>query len=140
MDRNTDQEVLRQFHRIGRTFSYETHYTHPAANGDVNEETSLLRGGTGRPNGTAGHSYTRDFFFNSAYTPGTDSPRPWVKYPAHVWHVTKAVLLSSKSCHVLAAPQRVANPILTPLRQARSTYFSFSYLLESSLARQDGTL
>ena len=105
MDRNTDQEVLRQFHRIGRTFTAENH-THPAGNGDVNEETSLLGGGPGGPNGTAGHSYTRDFFLNSAYTPGTDSPRPWVKYPAHVWHITKAVLLSSEFIPVSAQPPR----------------------------------
>lgn len=70
---------------------------HPhSENGEAHEGTSLLGNGSGGINGHAHHSYTRDFFFNSAYTPGTDSRKLWVRFPAHVWHILKAVLLSSK--------------------------------------------
>ncbi|KAI1267923.1 calcium/proton exchanger [Xylariaceae sp. FL1019] len=62
-------------------------------NGAPNEHTSLLGGTHGF--GGSHHSPTFDFFFNSKHTPGADSPKPWVKYPAHVWHITKATLLSS---------------------------------------------
>ncbi|KAI2628770.1 Calcium/proton exchanger [Hypoxylon sp. NC1633] len=70
------------------------------ANGEPHEGTSLL--GRVRENGFYthnghghGHGETWEFFFNSQHTPGTDNPKPWVKYPAHVWHITKATLLSS---------------------------------------------
>ncbi|KAI0164191.1 calcium/proton exchanger [Xylariaceae sp. FL1272] len=62
-------------------------------NGAPNEHTSLLGGTNG--SGRCHHSPTYEFFFNSKHTPGADSPKPWVKYPAHVWHITKATLLSS---------------------------------------------
>ncbi|KAI0190317.1 calcium/proton exchanger [Astrocystis sublimbata] len=57
------------------------------------DETSPLIGGNGRA--SKQHSPTWEFFFNSKTTPGTDSPNPAVKYPAHVWHVAKTTLLSS---------------------------------------------
>ncbi|KAH7012039.1 calcium ion transporter [Microdochium trichocladiopsis] len=56
------------------------------------EHTALLGSGGRSANGS--HS-TRDFFFNSRVTPGLESKKPWVKYPAHVWHITKMTLLSS---------------------------------------------
>ena len=74
----------------------DSRHTHSTENGDAHERTSLLGSGSGGPNGDARHSYTRDFFLNSAYTPGTDSRKPWIRFPAHVWHILKAVLLSSK--------------------------------------------
>ncbi|KAI0395491.1 calcium/proton exchanger [Xylariaceae sp. FL0594] len=63
-------------------------------NGTVDERTSLLNR-TGPDNANKDHHPVREFFFNPRYTPGHDSPKPWVKYPAHVWHITKATLLSS---------------------------------------------
>lgn len=45
------------------------------------------------------HSAAYDFFLNKNSTPGTDSPQPWVKAPANVWHILKVTLLSSKSRH-----------------------------------------
>ncbi|EMR70018.1 putative calcium proton exchanger protein [Eutypa lata UCREL1] len=72
----------------------DSRHTHSTENGDAHERTSLLGSGSGGPNGDARHSYTRDFFLNSAYTPGTDSRKPWIRFPAHVWHILKAVLLS----------------------------------------------
>ncbi|KAI8635581.1 calcium/proton exchanger [Xylariaceae sp. FL1651] len=74
-------------------------HEHPRENGAPNERTSLLNNinsGLHLQNGnTKGHNPTWEFFFNSKHTPGRDSPKPWVKYPAHVWHITKATLLSS---------------------------------------------
>lgn len=69
--------------------------TRPHENGTLNERTPLV-GGSLNGNGHAKHhSPTWEFFFNSRHTPGCDNPKPWVKYPAHVWHITKATLLSS---------------------------------------------
>ncbi|KAI1326720.1 calcium/proton exchanger [Xylariaceae sp. FL0255] len=62
---------------------------------EPNEHTSLLRNVSGLSNHNAHHSPAFDFFFNSKHTPGTDNSKPWVKYPAHVWHITKVTLLSS---------------------------------------------
>ncbi|KAI1455014.1 Calcium/proton exchanger [Annulohypoxylon moriforme] len=70
-------------------------------NGEPHEGTPLIGNGTINQNGNGhgahghGHSETWEFLFNSHYTPGADNPKPWVKYPAHVWHITKATLLSS---------------------------------------------
>ena len=61
-------------------------------NGSAPDERTSLLGSGGGANGN--HS-SRDFFFNSKVTPGVDSQKPWVKYPAHVWHITKMTLLSS---------------------------------------------
>ncbi|KAI0483828.1 calcium/proton exchanger [Xylaria cf. heliscus] len=67
-------------------------------NGRPDERTPLV-GGNGHSlaahDGVKDHNSTWEFFFNSKSTPGCDSPKPWVKYPAHVWHITKATLLSS---------------------------------------------
>lgn len=71
-------------------------------NGEPHESTPLIGNGSINQNGNGnghgpghGHSETWEFLFNSHYTPGADNPKPWVKYPAHVWHITKATLLSS---------------------------------------------
>ncbi|KAI0382142.1 Calcium/proton exchanger [Hypomontagnella monticulosa] len=99
MDRNSVN--LPSFHnQLRKTVTGFTTASHdPQENGDVNETTSLLHGNTHRTeNGHAAqthHGDTWHFFFNSQSTPGTDSPKPWVKYPAHTWHITKATLLSS---------------------------------------------
>ncbi|KAJ8131640.1 hypothetical protein O1611_g1982 [Lasiodiplodia mahajangana] len=66
--------------------------------GTPNENTPLIRENGRAPtrhDGAKDRTSMWEFFFNSSYTPGRDSPKPWVKYPAHVWHVTKATLLSS---------------------------------------------
>lgn len=65
-------------------------------NGTPDERTSLIgENGTSRHHDSKGHNPTWEFFLNSKYTPGCDSPKLWVKYPARVWHTTKATLLSS---------------------------------------------
>ncbi|KAI1416529.1 Calcium/proton exchanger [Hypoxylon sp. FL1857] len=69
--------------------SYGPHHE----NGEPNEHTPLV--GNGSAVAANGHSETWEFFFNTHYTPGTDNSKPWVKYPAHTWHITKATLLSS---------------------------------------------
>ncbi|KAI0096728.1 calcium/proton exchanger [Nemania sp. FL0031] len=66
--------------------------------GAPNENTPLINENGRAPtrnDGAKDRTSTWEFFFSSSYTPGRDSPKPWVKYPAHVWHVTKATLLSS---------------------------------------------
>ncbi|KAI0849736.1 Calcium/proton exchanger [Daldinia vernicosa] len=80
-----------------------TGLTYHHENGEANETTSLLRGnghsvlnGSAHQNGHGGGAWVYwEFFFNTRYTPGTENPKPWVKYPAHTWHITKATLLSS---------------------------------------------
>lgn len=62
-------------------------------NGAPDEQTALL--GQNGNHGAKGHNSTWEFFLNSKYTPGCDNPKPWVKYPALVWHTAKATLLSS---------------------------------------------
>ncbi|KAI1148464.1 calcium/proton exchanger [Nemania diffusa] len=67
-------------------------------NGTVSERTPLVRENGGSPSqngGAKNRTSTWEFFFNSSHTPGCDSPKLWVKYPANVWHITKATLLSS---------------------------------------------
>ncbi|KAI8946449.1 calcium/proton exchanger [Xylaria longipes] len=71
--------------------------TPPRENRRPDERTPLV-GENG--NSPSGHDATKnnstwEFLFNSKSTPGCDSSKPWVKYPAHVWHITKATLLSS---------------------------------------------
>ncbi|KAI0888025.1 Calcium/proton exchanger [Annulohypoxylon maeteangense] len=82
----------------GLTVSSHGHHE----NGEAHEGTPLIGNGNGNGNGSIsqnghghGHSDMWEFLFNSHYTPGADNPKPWVKYPAHVWHITKATLLSS---------------------------------------------
>jgi Ca2+:H+ antiporter len=55
------------------------------------EYTPLLSGD--QANGRRDAAY--HFFLDTKFTPGADSPNPFVKWPAHVWHVTKITLLSS---------------------------------------------
>ncbi|KAI0459039.1 calcium/proton exchanger [Xylaria acuta] len=74
-------------------------YNHlPRENGRPDERTPLVgENGNSTPghDGAKNHNSTWEFLFNSKSTPGCDSPKPWVKYPAHVWHIMKATLLSS---------------------------------------------
>ncbi|KAI5923547.1 Sodium/calcium exchanger protein-domain-containing protein [Camillea tinctor] len=70
------------------------HHAHHE-NGEPHEGTPLVGGRLNGHSPSPCHSKTWEFFFNSKYTPGADSPKPWVSYPAHVWHIAKATLLSS---------------------------------------------
>ncbi|KAI1380386.1 Calcium/proton exchanger [Hypoxylon crocopeplum] len=82
--------------QIRKTVTSLTNPGHPHENGEVpDERTSLLGHAPQNGNSHHRHGETWEFFFNSQHTPGTDNPKPWVKYPAHVWHITKATLLSS---------------------------------------------
>ncbi|KAI1078096.1 Calcium/proton exchanger [Whalleya microplaca] len=90
--------------RVRRVVTVATGFSsHSHENGEPHEGSALL-GGLNRDtlaNGfhnhhhQEGHSETWEFFFNTKYTPGADSPKRWVNVPAHVWHITKATLLSS---------------------------------------------
>lgn len=60
---------------------------------EPHEGTSLLGGLTHR---NREHGDTYKFFLDSSHTPGCDSEKPWVKWPANVWHITKKTLLSSE--------------------------------------------
>ncbi|KAI0839767.1 Calcium/proton exchanger [Hypoxylon sp. FL0890] len=87
---------LPSFHnQVRKTVTGLTTYSHGPhhENGEPNEHTPLVGNGSA----VAGyrHSETWEFFFNTRYTPGTENPKLWVKYPAHTWHITKATLLSS---------------------------------------------
>ncbi|KAI0022845.1 Calcium/proton exchanger [Xylariomycetidae sp. FL0641] len=88
MSRDTGPGFQKQLRQVARTFSGNSHQ---GENGDAHEGTPLL----GAHSNASGHSDTWDFFFNTKHTPGADSPKPWVSYPAHVWHITKATLLSN---------------------------------------------
>lgn len=65
----------------------------------VNEITPLLPNGDGA-GATNNHrgGFWRQVFLDPKKTPGLDSPNPFVKWPVHVFNITKVVLLSSK-CH-----------------------------------------
>ncbi|KAI0539105.1 calcium/proton exchanger [Xylaria digitata] len=71
----------------------------PRENGTPDENTPLVnengRSLSTRDDNTKYHNSTWEFFFSSKSTPGCNSPKPWVKFPAHIWHITKATLLSS---------------------------------------------
>ncbi|KAI1141524.1 Calcium/proton exchanger [Hypoxylon sp. FL0543] len=94
-----DSVNLPSFHnQVRKTVTGLTTYGHGHGphreNGEApNERTPLV--GNGSAVAGHGHSETWEFFFNTRYTPGTDNSKPWVKYPAHTWHITKATLLSS---------------------------------------------
>ncbi|KAI0421632.1 calcium/proton exchanger [Xylaria grammica] len=97
MDRQT---ALPSFQNTLRkaTWGVLGHEHQPRENGTADERTPLVVGNGGsapRNDDTKNHSSIWEFFFNSKHTPGSDSPKPWVKYPAHVWHISKATLLSS---------------------------------------------
>ncbi|KAL7622074.1 Vacuolar membrane antiporter [Parahypoxylon ruwenzoriense] len=84
--------------QIRKTMTGFSAHDHHHENGEPHERTSLL--GHIHQNGFASHHHGHgseawQFLFNSQYTPGADNPKPWVRYPAHVWHITKATLLSS---------------------------------------------
>ncbi|KAI1826763.1 calcium/proton exchanger [Xylaria intraflava] len=74
---------------------------HPRLENGVPNESTPLVGGNGvrlprsDSNNIDGHNLTWEFFFNSRYTPGRDSSNLAVRCLAHLWHVTKATLLSS---------------------------------------------
>lgn len=58
------------------------------------QETTPLMGSNGSVQ--SHHSETYDFFFNLWHTPGMNSEKPLVKFPARFWHIIKATLLRSK--------------------------------------------
>ncbi|KAI0009225.1 Calcium/proton exchanger [Xylariaceae sp. FL0662B] len=81
-----------------KVFTSLTGHSHAGENGEPHEGSALLGYGDGLTNGFhrhRGHGEAWEFFFNAQHTPGTDNANRWVKYPAHVWHVVKATLLSS---------------------------------------------
>ncbi|KAI4871127.1 Calcium/proton exchanger [Hypoxylon rubiginosum] len=82
-------------YQIRKTVTSLTHPGYPRENGEAHEGTPLLGRSNEYANGHHDRGEAWQFFFNSQHTPGTDNPKPWVKYPAHVWHITKATLLSS---------------------------------------------
>ncbi|KAI1422490.1 calcium/proton exchanger [Xylaria sp. FL1777] len=97
MDRQT---ALPSFQKTVRkaTGGFLGYNRRPTANGAPDERTPLVSENgrsSSRNDDSKDHGPTWEFFFNSKTTPGRDSPKPWVKYPAHVWHITKATLLSS---------------------------------------------
>ncbi|KAI1334564.1 Calcium/proton exchanger [Xylariaceae sp. FL0016] len=71
--------------------------SHGPSNGEAHEGTPLISGVRSMVHGSVHppHSQTWEVLFNTKHTPGADSPKPWVKWPAYVWHITKATLLSS---------------------------------------------
>ncbi|KAI2610107.1 Calcium/proton exchanger [Hypoxylon fragiforme] len=84
--------------RIRKTVTSLTNPGHSYENGEPHEGTALLGNNHVGTNGFGSHHShggAWEFFFNAQHTPGTDNSKPWVKYPAHVWHITKATLLSS---------------------------------------------
>ncbi|KAI0169003.1 Calcium/proton exchanger [Hypoxylon sp. FL1284] len=81
--------------QLRKTLTSLTNPDYPHENGNAHEGTPLLGRMNHLANGHHEHGDTWRFFFNSQHTPGTDNPKPWVKYPAHVWHIFKATLLSS---------------------------------------------
>lgn len=95
MDRGTVAPSFQD--RVRRTFSVGSTKHNHNHNGGPHESSSLLgpdaNGGDG---GHAGHSETFEFFFDTHYTPGTDSANPAVKVSANIWHIVKVTLLSSK--------------------------------------------
>lgn len=98
MDRQTALPSIQKKVRKAATASLLAHsHSHGqdyrGENGTPDERTSLI--GQNGNRDTKGHNPTWEFFLNSKHTPGCDSPKPWVKYPAYVWHTAKATLLSS---------------------------------------------
>ncbi|ORY62573.1 Sodium/calcium exchanger protein-domain-containing protein [Pseudomassariella vexata] len=71
------------------------HHTHGGRNGDANERTPLVSTSDNGNGHNHEHSPTYKFFLDTQETPGLGSQKPWVKWPAHVWHTTKTTLLSS---------------------------------------------
>jgi Ca2+:H+ antiporter len=73
---------------------------HTANGGNMDERSPLLPGlpGTHEASHRHRHGFWWHVFLNKRATPGTDSPNPFVRYPAHFWMVVKATLLSSTSC------------------------------------------
>jgi hypothetical protein len=61
----------------------------------TNESTPLLSGGFLQNGGASRRDQAYHLFLDRKHTPGVDSANPFVKWPAHVWHVTKITLLSS---------------------------------------------
>ncbi|KAI1485065.1 Sodium/calcium exchanger protein-domain-containing protein [Biscogniauxia mediterranea] len=91
-----DRDTVPSFHGTVRKVAtgMSGHNAHHE-NGAPHERTPLVGGRTnGHPQAPC-HSETWEFFFNPKYTPGAHSPKLWVNYPAHVWHIIKATLLSS---------------------------------------------
>ncbi|KAI1777136.1 Calcium/proton exchanger [Hypoxylon cercidicola] len=94
MDRDSAHLPSVQY-QIRKTVTSLTNPDYPRENGEAHEGTPLLGHSNDYANGHHDRGEAWQFFFNSHHTPGTENPKPWVKYPAHVWHITKATLLSS---------------------------------------------
>lgn len=62
-------------------------------NGYAHETTPLMGSGSVQNHH---HSDTYRFFLDLWYTPGMDSDKPLVKFPARLWHIIKATLLRCK--------------------------------------------
>ncbi|KAH9884084.1 Calcium/proton exchanger [Xylariomycetidae sp. FL2044] len=93
MDRDTVPSFRGQVNKVA---TFMSGHSHPHENGgEPHEGTSLLGGLSPSGGHSKGHSETWEFFFNTSHTPGIDSPKPWVRYSAHSWHILKATLLSS---------------------------------------------
>lgn len=59
----------------------------------ASEHSPLL----GHPSTSADRrGFWRRLLLDRTHTPGTDSPNPLIKWPANVFNVTKAALMSSK--------------------------------------------
>ncbi|KAH6618080.1 Sodium/calcium exchanger protein-domain-containing protein [Chaetomium sp. MPI-SDFR-AT-0129] len=65
----------------------------PLAN--MNGEREPLLGGQGSSILHPEPGFWRHVFINTRSSPGTDNPNPFIRYPAHLWNVTKVTLLSS---------------------------------------------
>lgn len=61
------------------------------------EHTHLLSNGDGAAAHHDNKGFWRHVFLDPKTTPGLDSPKPWIKWPVHVFNVIKVVLLSSMS-------------------------------------------
>ena len=66
--------------------------TMPHQNGYAHEGTPLM----GSNHVQHHHSNTYRFFLDLWYTPGMDSDKLLVKFPAQFWHIIKATLLRCK--------------------------------------------
>lgn len=62
--------------------------------GNMNGESEPLLGGHGSSILHPEPGFWRHLLVNTRSSPGTDNPNPFIRYPAHVWNVTKVTLLS----------------------------------------------
>ncbi|KAK3941616.1 Sodium/calcium exchanger protein-domain-containing protein [Diplogelasinospora grovesii] len=89
-----------EYRRVASGHSKAPHHPlngHTANGGNMDERSPLLPGlpGTHEASHRHRHGFWWHVFLNKRATPGTDSPNPFVRYPAHFWMVVKATLLST---------------------------------------------